>query len=253
MFTNIIFFILALLIYHTRSLGPRLPSADLWTNGASIFFLLVLFGLESWRRFHRLRLRALDRQGSPLVLQQAFQKAEHSLMILSLVFFALEVYLLDFKSLIALIPGSRRFSSFEGAIGLSLYLIHLVILWAASQPTRAVLFRSTQNRRAYVRSQLRFHLPILFPWFFLSFSSDLIGLVSAPKIRTFLEQPLGELAYLLSFLVLLSVFFPFLIQSWWDCRPLPEGEKNRKSSNFVGPWIPLFERSCSGRPSADKP
>ena len=54
MFTNIIFFILALLIYHTRSLGPRLPVVDLWVNAGTVLLFLTVFGLETWRRFHRL-------------------------------------------------------------------------------------------------------------------------------------------------------------------------------------------------------
>lgn len=225
MFTQIIFFILALLVYHTRSLGPPPPVSDLWTNALSILFLLILFGLESWRRFHRLRLSALDHRGGLSAFQRGFQQTEQVLMILSLVFFAFEVYLLDFKSLVSLIPGTERFSAWEGAWGMSLYLTHLVILWGASQPAREVLFPTSQRRWPYIRSQLRFNLPILFPWFFISFLSDLIALVSAPRLRAFLDQPLGELAFLLAFLVLLSVFFPFLIKTWWRCRPLPDGEK----------------------------
>lgn len=232
MFTNIIFFILALLIYHTRSLGPRLPLIDLWVNAGLLLLFLVVFGLETWRRFHRLHFLALDNRQGKYTLQRSFQQITQYLMILSLIFFAAEIYLINFKSLVTLIPGTGRFSSLEGALGISLYLLHLVLIWVLGYPAQETLFRSYQGRGPYLRSQLQFNLPILFPWFFITFLSDLIGLISAPWLRTFLNQPLGEMIYVLTFLLLLAVFFPFMIKTWWQCRPLPDGPKKEILEEF---------------------
>jgi Zn-dependent protease with chaperone function len=232
MFTNIIFFILALLIYHTRSLGPRLPVADLWVNGGTVLLFLTVFGLETWRRFHRLHLLALDRRQESHALQRGHQQVTQYLMILSLIFFASEIYLLNFKSLVALIPGTNRFSSLEGIIGISLYLIHVVLIWILGYPAQESIFHSSQARGAYLRSQLQFNLPVLFPWLIITILSDLIGLISSPGLRSFLNQPLGEMIYVLVFLMALSVFFPFLIKTWWQCRPIPEGPKKEILTAF---------------------
>jgi Zn-dependent protease with chaperone function len=225
MFANIIFFILALLVYHTRSLGPRLTIIDLWVNAGTVLLFLTVFGLETWRRFHRLYLSALHGRQESFLLQRGFQQITQYLMILSLVFFASEIYLLNFKSLVALIPGTSRFSSLEGAVGLTLYLLHVVLIWVLGYPAQEVIFRATQARWPYLRSQLQFNLPILFPWLLITVLSDLIELISSPKLRSFLNQPLGEMTYVLLFLMVLSVFFPFLIKTWWQCQPLPEGPK----------------------------
>jgi Zn-dependent protease with chaperone function len=232
MFTNIIFFILALLIYQTRSLGPKLPLFDLWVNSGTIFFFLIFFGLETKRQFHRLTLRAQDSREGSHFLQLRHQQITHYLMILSLIFFAAENYLLNFKSLVLLIPGVSRFSSLEGALGISLYLFHLVLIWYLGFESYKEIFHSTQTRTDYLRSQLQFNLPILFPWLAITFFSDLIDLVAGPESSAFLNQPFGEMLYILIFLAVLSVFFPFLVKTWWGCRPVPEGPKHKALSDF---------------------
>ncbi|MBA4393467.1 MAG: hypothetical protein C0407_07925 [Desulfobacca sp.] len=232
MFNNIIFFILALLIYHTRSLGPKLPAYDLWVNGGTILLFLTVFGMETWRQFHRLYLQTLHRRQESYLLQQEHQQATQYLMILSLIFFASEIFLLNFKSLVALIPGANRFSSLEGGLGMALYLLHVAIIWFFSYPAQEAIYGSTQARAAYLRSQLQFNLPIIFPWFFITLLTDLIELVSGPGMRSFLNQPLGEMIYVMSFLIALSIFFPFLIKTWWQCQPIPEGDKRHILSTF---------------------
>ena len=232
MFTNIIFFILALLIYHTRSLGPRLPAFALWVNAGTVLLFLAIFGLETWRRFHRLYLLSLHDRQISYSLQRGHQQTTQYLMILSLFFFTSEIYLLNFKSLVALIPGTGRFSSLEGVIGITLYLLHVILIWILGHPAQESIFRSSQALGPYLRSQLQFNLPVLFPWLLITFLSDLIGLVSYPGLRTFLNQPIGEMTYVLIFLTVLSIFFPFLIKTWWQCRPLAEGPKKEMLSAF---------------------
>lgn len=232
MFNNIIFFILALLIYHTRTLGPRLPVLDLWVNAGMIFLFLTLFGLETWRRFHRLYLLSLHSRQESYVLQRGVQQTTQYLMILALVFFSFEIYLLDFKSLVALIPGISRFSSLEGGLGISLYLAHVALIWVLGYPAQESIFRSTQAKGPYLRSQFQFNLPILFPWFFITLLSDLIDLSAGPGLRTFLNKPIGEMVYVLIFLIILSIFFPFLIKTWWQCRPIPDGPRQKILLSF---------------------
>lgn len=232
MFNNIIFFILALLIYHTRSLGPKLPVFDLGVNAAMVLLFLFIFGMETWRRFHKLYIQSLHGQANSFRLQQGHQQTTHYLMILSLFFFTAEIYLLNFKSIVALIPGAGRFSALEGGVGIALYLLHVTLIWIFGYPAQEAIFGATQARGPYLRSQFQFNLPILFPWFLITFLSDILELVSGPGIRSFLNQPIGEIIYVLTFLTVLSVFFPFLIKTWWQCRPIPESPKQEILLSF---------------------
>jgi Zn-dependent protease with chaperone function len=232
MFNNLIFFILALLLYETRSLGPRLPIGDIGVTGGSVLFFLTVFALETRRQFQRLYFRAVDSPDGAYGLQRKLQQTTQYLMVLSIIFFAAEIYLLDFKSLVAWIPGSRRFSSLQGLSGISLYLGHVALIWYWGFPVQSLLSQASGSRGLYIRSQFQFNLPILFPWLSITLLSDLVDWLSGPKLRAFLDQPLGEIAYILAFLVVLSIFFPFLIKTWWQCRPLPEGPKQARLEEF---------------------
>ena len=234
MFTNIIYFILALLIYQTRSIGPALTLMDHWLNGAFIFLLLLLFALEVKRRFRCLYRQAIQDPGASLALQNRYAQSNHFLMILSLIFYAAEIYLGGYKSLIALIPGTSRLASWEGALGISLYMIHLGLIWYLGYPVQKQLFRSLQSRPAYLLSQVQLNLPILFPWFLITLLTDLLEFVSLPFLKESLNHPLGEIGYVLTFLLTLAVFFPFLIKKWWQCRPIPEGPQKESLTVFIG-------------------
>ncbi|HMK65526.1 MAG TPA: M48 family metallopeptidase, partial [Thermodesulfobacteriota bacterium] len=232
MFNNLIFFILALLTYETRSLGPKLPVQDMWAIAGSLVFFLTVFALETRRQFHRLYLRALDDPQGALRWQRRLQQSTHYLMILSLIFFASEIYLLNFKSLVALIPGAHRFASIEGFSGISLYLVHVGLIWYWGFPAQVLIAQASGTRGVYLKSQFQFNLPILFPWLSITVLSDLIKLFSGPRVVAFLNEPWGEIIYILAFLILLSIFFPFLIKTWWQCRPVPEGAKREILDDF---------------------
>jgi Zn-dependent protease with chaperone function len=153
-------------------------------------------------------------------------------MVLSLLAFSTEVYLFNFKSLLGFVPGTRSFSSWEGLLGISFYGLHLLLIWYFSYPSFKVFFQSPLKRGAYLRAQIQFNLPILFPWFLITLLTDLLDLLSLPSWKGFLNHPLGEVGYILAFLFVLSIFFPFLIKQWWQCRPLPEGPKKEALLSF---------------------
>jgi Zn-dependent protease with chaperone function len=222
MFTNIIYFILALLIFQTGSLGSALGSFPRWQNG---ILILLLFGLEARRRFLQLFRQARGGALQVFSWQMQYRQTHNILMVLSLLAFSAEVYLFNFKSLLGLIPGTRSFSSWEGLLGISFYGLHLLLIWYFGYPSFKLFFQSPLQRRPYLRSQLQFNLPILFPWFLITLVTDLLDLFSLPSWKGFLNHPLGEVAYILAFLFILSIFFPFLVKKWWQCRPIPEGPK----------------------------
>jgi Zn-dependent protease with chaperone function len=201
-------------------------------NAWMVLLFVGVFAVEARRRFHRLYLQTLHLRPEAFILQRGLQQTTQYLMILSLIFFALEIYLLNFKSLVALVPGTGRFSALEGLIGISLYVVHLVLIWVLGYPAQQAILPSTQARGPYLRSQLQFNLPIFFPWLAITLLSDLLDLISLPALRTFLDQPVGEIIYVLLFLAVLAVFFPFLIKTWWQCRPLPEGPKQNLLKAF---------------------
>jgi Zn-dependent protease with chaperone function len=231
MFTNIIFFMLALFIFHT---GPSDFPADqsLWFYFWGVLLALVLFGNEVRHRFKRLNPPGREYAAESLGLSHRLQQVQQRLMVLSLLFFGAEVYFLHLRALIHLLPGTQRLGSWEGLLGLSLYLLHLLLIWYFGFPAHRFISQGTLTRPAYIRSQFQFNLPILFPWLLVTGLSDILEITAGPRLRSYLDHPLGELSYLLVFLFILSIFLPYLIKVWWQCRPLPEGFKKEEIREF---------------------
>ncbi len=231
MFINIIYFMLALFIFHTGT-ADRLTVPGLWTSTLGILLIGAFFGFQVQRRFRQLERLAQDEAADPFRIQRRYQQAQQQFMIQSLLFFSAEVYFLNLKSLILLVPGARQFSFWEGVLGISVYLSHLSLIWYYGFPAYRALFHTAQNQGAYVRSQFQFNLPILFPWILATALTDVLGRVGGAKVKTILDHPLGEISYILVFLFFMSIFLPYLIKVWWQCRPIPESPKQEEISRF---------------------
>ncbi|MBI5586301.1 MAG: M48 family metalloprotease [Deltaproteobacteria bacterium] len=231
MFTNILFFMLALFVFHT---GPTdYPAAHpSWVYFWGVLVAYLFFGNEVRHRFKQLKLPEGEAAAGSFVLQHRFQQIQQRLMIESLLFFGVEVYFLNLRALLRFLPGTQPFGSFEGILGLSIYLLHLLPIWHFAFPAHKLLFHSTLTRRGYVRSQFQFNLPILFPWLLVTTFSDILEYTVGPRLRGYLDHPLGELSYLLGFLLVLSIFLPYLIKIWWQCRPIPDGPKKEEIQEF---------------------
>ena len=113
-------------------------------------------------------------------------------MVLSLLFFGTEVYFLNLKSLILLVPGARQSSSWEGVLGISVYLAHLSLIWYYGFPAYRTLFHSAQRQGAYVWSQFQFNLPILFPWVLVTALTDVLDRLARCQSQGFPGAPAGR-------------------------------------------------------------
>jgi Zn-dependent protease with chaperone function len=155
------------------------------------------------------------------------------LSVLAIFFFALAVYAFNLKYWLLLIPGFERFAVMQGTLALSLFFFYLSTIWYFAFPTYQTIFLTGITRRSFVRSNLRFNLPILFPWAVLSFLYDLIALSSWLGPNSVVNSVEGQLIFLAGFLTLLMVFMPKIIQYWWGCRPLDSSEKGRELEAFL--------------------
>jgi hypothetical protein len=118
MFINIIYFMLALFIFHTGT-ADRLTIPGQGMSTLGILLIGAFFAFEVHRRFRQLERLAQSEGADPFRIQRRYQQVQQHFMILSLLFFGAEVYFLNLKSLILLVPGARQFSSWEGVLGIS--------------------------------------------------------------------------------------------------------------------------------------
>ncbi|MBW1998491.1 MAG: M48 family metalloprotease [Deltaproteobacteria bacterium] len=233
MFNNVIYFIIVLLIYNINI--PVTKPDDTVTYAVLMFLSTwVLFALYCRWLFQRLlRSRAGQEQREEFGFSRMYQSHVLKLSIIAIILFALDVYLFDLKSWIRSIPGLRYFSVAQGVLGVCFFILYLVTIWYFAHPVYRITFQTDVKRNSFILSNLKLNLPILFPWVVLTLIYDLLGFTPLSRPDSLLNRPLGQVAFFGTFLVVLVIFMPRFIQSWWSCSPLEGSGKVQELREFL--------------------
>jgi len=232
MFNNIIYFIVVLLIFNI-SYADSPPEDLILGTLAPLALTWLILAIYSRRVFACLlqRVREADRLDGAMT--DRYQRLNFRLSILAICLFALAVYFFNLKQWLSLIPGFRSFSVLQGGLALTLFLFYLCTLWYFGYPAYRAIFRVDITRRSFIRSQLRFNLPILFPWLILSFVYDLLALSPWTGFNSFMDSVYGQMGFFAAFITLLMIILPKFIQRWWGCAPLTVSEKADQLRGFL--------------------
>ncbi|MGD8989505.1 MAG: M48 family metalloprotease [Syntrophobacterales bacterium] len=230
MYTNFIYFIVVLLIFSTQqpSLTPRL---SLPLTICASLFLLCLFALINRRVFNRLAAR-MSEVAVSTYLPVLYHRTVSRQSLLALLFFCLQVYLLDIKFYLTSVGLFRVSFTLQGLAALGLFLFHLTIIWLYSHECHCRFSGSSCARSSMVTANLKFNLAILLPWLLISGSFDFIQLLPVGSIHDQLNTPLGQVLFFAFLLVLFMVFAPPLVIRLWSCKPLPPGSKRSLIEKF---------------------
>lgn len=210
-FAYIIQFLIVLFIHLGQPHpGPEASGPVWWWSGA-ILANLAAFAL--------LARQVTGRCGSP----QSLVRWEARLGWLAVIIYAVDVYLLDLKGFIGLIPGARQAVFLDGLVGISIFYLHLVALWAAELPTIRRVLEPGLELGEHVKTQLRFTIPLLIPWFLMALIYDLIDLLAPKAVLEVTKSTPGEMGLMILILVGLTLFMPPLVVKAWGCRPIPDG------------------------------
>ena len=234
MFNNIIYIIVVLVIFNFNYPGEGLFKSP-FTAILLLFLLWLNFSIYCRYRFSKLLAAS---QGSYPGLDQsqmssAYQWLVTRLSIFSIVIFALCVYLLNLKYWLLQIPGFTAFSILSGGAAIAIFLAFLATIWYYGYPVHYAFAHSPEKRWAYIESNIKLNLPILFPWAILTVCYDLITLLSWPSLRRMFESQMGQFIFLALFLSLLVIFLPPFIKYWWGCSALPNTEKKESIVDFL--------------------
>jgi len=230
-FSNLIYFIVALLVYTTYH-----PPESLHFPPEDTAFLLVgifaIFAVFTRLQFRHLLVH-LKRGANRTAIDHLFDGAVLRQSVLAIFVYAIEIYGLGLPAALA---GKPVFSSAPTLLALlfvGLFTLHLVVVWAFAFDVHRCLYGVSISRKTYVVSNLLFAVPILLPWLLLSGFADIVAALPFEGPRQFLSSTAGEITYFLSFLVFAAVFAPVLIQRFWQCSPMENGHQRS-----------LIERVC---------
>lgn len=225
MFSNFLYFLIALIIYTTAGLfedttafeGGVLTDAFL----VNLVFVLICHGVfkRIERKIGQVSLNMIDRQVS---------RSTARLSILALVVFAVDIYGFRLHLYLSGVTVFEIFPTLGALLFLSLFLAYLAIIWGASYSVQRAVFNGVVSKKEFVLSNISFSLPALFPWFILSLTADLLAMVEWAPLKKFLSTMAGELTYIGVFVAAIAVFAPVLIKRLWHCKPLDDPAVKRK-------------------------
>ena len=232
MFNNILYFIVVLLIFNVGYPVTPPEESFLFTAGMLLLSWLV-FCLYCSSVFVRLLRHPDIGKSSDGRLAERYQRLTVRLSIVAIFFFALAVCVFNLKQWLYLIPLVRDSSLLQGTVALSLFFVYLITIWHFAYPVYRLAFQAAISKRSFILSNIRFNIPVLFPWAALSFVYDLLALTPWGGVDGILEDLYGQIIFFTLFLTLLMIFMPGVIQYWWGCKPLASSERGRELELFL--------------------
>lgn len=220
-YNNLIYFLVVILILTSNTAADHPQLSGL--IGIALFAIKALL-------YHRF----INRIFSPERVRKAsaYSSAERQGSILAIVFFAVDVYLLDCQYYFQLIPGARALPVIEGVACLGLFSGYLSLLWVKASGRYREIFNSRQSAGAFTWNNLKTNLPIILPWLVLSLVADLLQSSKIPLVRSLMASAWGEQTVFLALFLCLAIIFPLLVTRMWGCTRLPDGLARRQIENF---------------------
>jgi Zn-dependent protease with chaperone function len=219
MFSNFIYFIIALLIYTTYQ-PAETPLFSYFERLFLFLFLSIIFVCFTWYEFGRLKKKSAIRFDDSDYKFNALM-ARYSVMAILL--FAFEIYGLQLPAFFFDIQIFASLSTITALIFIMLFMLYLIIIWLASYEFYQKKYLAGITRRSYILSNISFAAPVILPWLLLSAILDIINLLPFDAPRQILSTVAGESVFFLMFLFIVAYTGPALIPKIWGCRPLDPG------------------------------
>jgi len=226
MYTNIFLFIAAISLFSFSEVSEKNPGSP-----AELLFALavcyVFFFLLCKSAF---RIKSLS---GKTISSVSSGESTSRMAALALFFYSILVFGFNLKGQLLRLPLFQTSSlalSLAGAI-LPLVLF-LIILWYCSFPRYRKATGKSTPFSAYLESNLRLNLSIIFPWLIITLLSDLMGFLPEKLNRAL------ETNYAVSFFLFILVFiaiafiFPYILVRIWKCPSLPEGAERNILNEF---------------------
>jgi Zn-dependent protease with chaperone function len=229
MFSNFIYFIIALLVISLYQPVDQLPFSVF--KALFLFTLITLaFSLFARSQFQRLRRRvnwtnraALDSRFSIMVTRYC---------IFSLALFSAVIWWLHLPDYLHYIELFSILPTIKDLLLLMVFLGFLTIVWYQAYDAYKEIYQTDISRGTYVYSNIAFSVPILIPWTLLSGLTDAIALLPFELPKRILDTTWGQISYFLIFLIIAAVFAPLVIQHFWRCKPLEDGFYRNRIENL---------------------
>jgi Zn-dependent protease with chaperone function len=225
MFGNFIYFILVLLIYLTYQPSEE---TNFTASESFVLFLALVFVFAFFTRFQFQRIEKRIANGQYLKVDHRFNTTLLHQSVLAIFLFAINIYGLNLSSFLASVAPFRTIPTLLALLFLMVFIFYLAIVWNFAYGAYRKLYGVDISRQTYVFSNISFSVPVLLPWLLLSGIADIIQALPFDTPKQFLSTTEGEITYFLFFLVGVAIIGPALIQKFWRCKPLENGDQRHR-------------------------
>lgn len=224
MFNNFIYFIIVILIYSTYNYSGAAEDSSLPETLLMFIGLAVIFSCLFFIRFKRLEKQIINEPHRSF--GHRFDSLINTGSITAILLFAVDIYGLNMPFHTRKITLLRSIPAFEALLFLCLFTLYLSVVWGCAHGANRKLYISDYSSRlSYIISNISFCVPVIMPWLLLSVMADIINILPYDGPRHFLSTTGGEPAFFISFLFIIAVFGPVMIQKLWRCKPVEEGRE----------------------------
>ena len=231
LFSNLVFFALALLVYVTYI--PNDNGGGFTSFLFSFLSLTLGWYLFTWFAFRRYKRKFEQRPFDAFQVMPLLNALEMRFIISVLLLYLYLVYGTGFKNIIWRISFLRDSPFLDLVCGITPFFFLLIILWYNSFILFRVATHVTITRKKYLMSHIRLNAPILLPVFIISLLQDLLRFIPFDKSLWSSESfSLFDFLWFLPFLIGLMIFYPFFLRLIWSSHPMPKGERLKKLEEF---------------------
>jgi Zn-dependent protease with chaperone function len=155
------------------------------------------------------------------------------LQLASLIPLIIDFYLLNIKTYLVFLPGISFFPTLIEIVGISLYILYLILLWTSYWWVLHRKGLSESPLREGLKFRLRLILPFLVLYLILAVFGDLLRAIPSNEFQELLKKPFAELISFALFLILILVFIPPIVRTIWGCVPFPRGPLRNLIEDFL--------------------
>ena len=231
MFSNFLYFIIALVIYTTSELFETNNDINCVDNSCifNFFIINIVFIVICHMVFHRLKKKIKANPNA--YFDHLINSYISRLSILALIIFAVILYGFQPHFFFSGIAVFDLIPTAKATVFLSFFLFYLTIIWSAAYEVQKQNFAGRLSKKKFILSNISFSLPALLPWFCISITADLLNALPWQGLNNLLNTTAGEIGYISFFIIIISIFGPLLIQKLWGCKPLEDGYSRTKIEN----------------------
>ena len=220
-FANIFYFFSAILIISFASgtnSSENFPLNIIW-----VFVLIVLFFKYNKNSFSRLRIKYNDTEEN-FIKKNSFDKNINKNMLLAVMFFYVSIIIFNLKFFVLKIPLIGKITPLVDIILMTVFILYLSIVWYWSYKCFADKYSLGDSAREHIKSNIKFNLAIIIPWFIYIVFEGLFSVLNIPIFNEIGESAFGYPLQLFLFIIILFIFTPAIIVKLWESEPMEEGE-----------------------------